>query len=226
MNMYSTKNINNFVDEVRENGYKKVESFLTIEQCLELEKNTIKAFKKAKEKHYHTKTDFVKVLTVSQDEAENIKYFKFLKDFFNDESLISFVKNYFGTDDVEISKIFLSESSNSGEKVDVLPYKLHFDKTRYLKIMIYLRDVGNGDGGITFAKKEWNTKLQEDLLSKQEIQEENVVEVDDLSKIDEIIGKPGTGVIFDTNITHKAGQVLSDNKRLVLRIDTRPKINS
>ena len=63
-------------------------------------------------------------------------------------------------------------------------------------------------------------------MSREQLKEENVVEVDDLSKIDEIIGKPGTGVIFDTNITHKAGQVLSDNKRLVLRIDTRPKINS
>ena len=83
---------------------------------LRIEKNTIKAFKKAKRSTI-AKTDFVKVLTVSQDEAENIKYFKFLKDFFNDESLISFVKNYFGTDDVEISKIFLSESSNSEKRL-------------------------------------------------------------------------------------------------------------
>ena len=52
---------------------------------------------------------------------------------------------------------------------------------------------------------------------------ENVVEVKDLSQIEEITGLKGTAAIFDTNITHKAGQVLGENKRLVLRIDTRIK---
>ena len=65
--------------------------------------------------------------------------------------------------------------------------KMHFDKDRYLKFMIYLRDVGEGDGGITFAKKEWNTSLQEELLSREALKEENV-EVDDLSKIEEMKG--------------------------------------
>ena len=55
------------------------------------------------------------------------------------------------------------------------------------------------------------------------MQEENVVEVKDLSQIEEITGPKGTAAIFDTNITHKAGQVLNKNKRLVLRIDTRIK---
>ena len=30
---------------------------------------------------------------------------------------------------------------------------MHFDKTRYLKFMFYVRDVGPGDGAITFAKE-------------------------------------------------------------------------
>ena len=30
--------------------------------------------------------------------------------------------------------------------------------------MIYLRDVFAGDGGVTFAKAEWNTKLQKIYL--------------------------------------------------------------
>ena len=89
--------------------------------------------------------------------------------------------------------------------------------------MIYLRDVFEGDGGVTFAKKEWNTKLQQELLKREALREENVVEVKDLSQIEEINGPKGTAAIFDTNITHKAGQVLSENKRLVLRVDTRIK---
>ena len=138
--------------------------------------------------------------------------------------LEDFIKEYFETEDIEVAKIFLAESSNTGEEVDVLPYKMHFDKTRYLKFMIYLRDVNKGDGGTTFAKKEWNTKLQEELLARDALREENVVEVYDMSAVDEITGPAGTCAIFDTNITHKAGQVLGDNKRLVLRVDTREKV--
>ena len=139
------------------------------------------------------------------------------------QNLKDFVNEYFETKETEISKIFLAESSNNGEKVDVLPYKMHFDKTRYLKFMIYLRNVSEGDGGVTFAKKEWNTKLQQELLEREALKEENVVEVKDLSQIEEITGPRGTAAIFDTNITHKAGQVLTQNRRLVLRIDTRVK---
>ena len=68
--------------------------------------------------------------------------------------------------------------------------------------------------------------MQEELLSKQSLKEENVVEINDMSVVEEITGPAGTVAIFDTNITHKAGQVLSQNKRLVLRIDTRIKTTS
>ena len=79
--------------------------------------------------------------------------------------------------------------------------------------MIYLRDVGTGMVVLLLLKKNGIPSYKKTYCQNKKFKE-NVVEVDDLSKIDEIIGKPGTGV-FDTNITHKAGQVLSDNKRLV-----------
>ena len=40
--------------------------------------------------------------------------------------------------------------------------------------MIYLRDVQDGVEN-TFARKEWNTKLQEELLAREALQEENVL---------------------------------------------------
>ena len=187
-----------------------------------LEQKTLKAFKKAKKNQFHTITDFVKVLSITEEDTKK-KNFGFLNEFFINVKLKEFVQEYFESEKIEIAKIFLAESSNNGEKVDVLPYKMHFDKTRYLKFMIYLRDVFEGDGGVTFAKKEWNTKLQQELLKREALREENVVEVKDLSQIEEINGPKGTAAIFDTNITHKAGQVLGENKRLVLRIDTRIK---
>lgn len=219
------KKITNYVPEVQANGYMKVEDFVSEADALSLELETMKAFKKAKDKYFHTQTDFVKVLSVTEELTKKVRYFKFLNEIFNNKNLSEFVSEYFESKDTEVSKIFLAESSNNGEEVDVLPYKMHFDKTRYLKFMIYLRDVFEGDGGVTFAKKEWNTKLQQELLEREALKEENVVEVKDLSQIEEITGPKGTAAIFDTNITHKAGQVLSENKRLVLRVDTRIKEN-
>ena len=220
------KNLNSLHKEVQLNGYIKVENFVSSSDAEILEKNTLRAFKKAKKEYFHQQTDFVKVLSINQDSSKKVRYFKFLNDIFLNENLKDFVDEYFETKETEVSKIFLAESSNNGEKVDVLPYKMHFDKTRYLKFMIYLRNVSEGDGGVTFAKKEWNTKLQQELLEREALKEENVVEVKDLSQIEEITGSKGTAAIFDTNITHKAGQVLSQNKRLVLRIDTRIKTTS
>lgn len=219
------KNLNSLHKEVQLNGYLKVENFVSSSDAEILEKNTLRAFKKAKKEAFHTQTDFVKVLSINQDYSKKVSYFNFLNDIFLNENLKDFVNEYFETKETKISKIFLAESSNNGKKVDILPYKMHFDKTRYLKFMIYLRNVSEGDGGVTFAKKEWNTKLQQELLERESLKEENVVEVKDLSQIEEITGSKGTAAIFDTNITHKAGQVLSQNKRLVLRIDTRLKPN-
>ena len=45
-------------------------------------------------------------------------------------------------------------------------------------------------------------------FKKEALKEENVVEVHDLSNIEEVIGEKGTAAVFDANITHKAGQVL------------------
>ena len=217
------KNLNSLHEEVQLNGYLKVDNFVFSSDAEMLEKKTLRAFKKAKKEDFHTQTDFVRVLSINQDLSKKVRHFKFLNDIFLNENLKDFVNEYFETKETEVSKIFLAESSNNGEEVDVLPYKMHFDKTSYLKFMIYLRNVSEGDGGVTFAKKEWNTKLQQELLEREALKEENVVEVKDLSQIEEITGPRGTAAIFDTNITHKAGQVLTQNKRLVLRIDTRIK---
>ena len=215
------KNLSGLHINVSENGYLKVDNFISKSDAGVLERKTLKAFKKTSEKYIHVNTDFVKVVSVSKDDIKKEKHFKFLNEIILDKYLKSFIENYFETEKAEITKIFLAESSNSGEKVNVLPYKMHFDKTRYLKFMIYLRDVFEGDGGVTFAKKEWNTKIQEELLKREALKEENIVEVKDMSQVEEIIGPKGTAAVFDTNITHKAGQVLGNNKRLVIRIDSK-----
>jgi len=213
-------NTENNIQFVKENGYIKLPSILTNEEIVDLEKNCIKLLNESPEQYIHTETDFVKVISINQVSVQDNEAFGFLNKFFKNQELIEFVKKYFETDEINISKIFVQESSNTGEEVDVLPYKMHFDKTRYLKFMFYIRDVGPGDGAITFAKKEWNNELQKELLKKQALKEENVVEINDESQIEELQGPAGTLVVFDTNVSHKAGQVLTDNKRLIIRVDT------
>ena len=216
-------NINNpnFLQEVKENGYIKLDNIFTNEEITNLEINCMKALNEASKEHIHADTDFAKVVTVSEETLNDDNNFNFLKPFFYNEHVLSFIKNYFDSEDSYISKIFVQESSNTGEKVDVLPYKMHFDKTRYLKFMFYIRDVGPGDGAITFAKREWNNKLQEELLKRQALKE-NVGEIHDKSQIEEL-QVAQVHYYFDTNVTHKAGQILTDNKRLIIRIDTTTK---
>ena len=60
-------------------------------------------------------------------------------------------------------------------------------------------------------------KIAEELLSKQSLKEENVVEINDMSVVEEITGPAGTVAIFDTNITHKAGQVLGEKEACMNR---------
>ena len=59
-----------------------------------LKMQKLKAFKKAKE-DYHTKTDFVKVLSINQDASKKVRYFKFLNDIFLNQNLKRFCRRIF-----------------------------------------------------------------------------------------------------------------------------------
>ena len=103
------KNLISFVPEVKENGYLKINDFISKDDALYLENATMKAFKKAKKEYYHIHTDFVKVLTVNEDLSKKVKYFKFLNEIFNNNYITEFVSEYFKSNDTEITKIFLAE---------------------------------------------------------------------------------------------------------------------
>ena len=47
------KNIKNFVEEVKVNGYKKIPDFLTSDEAKEIEALTLEAFNLAEESQYH-----------------------------------------------------------------------------------------------------------------------------------------------------------------------------
>ena len=109
------KNVTSQVPELQTNGYLKVNDFVSEAEALSLENATVKAFKKAKKKYYHTQTDFVKVLSVTKELSIKVRYFEYLNEIFNNSNLSEFVNEYFKSKDTEISKIFLAESANNGE---------------------------------------------------------------------------------------------------------------
>ena len=84
------KNLDSLHKEVQLNGYLKVENFISSSDAEMFEKKTLKAFIKAKKEHYHIKSDYVKVLSVKQDLAKKVRYFKFLNDIFLNENLKHF----------------------------------------------------------------------------------------------------------------------------------------
>ena len=93
--------------------------FISSSDALLLEQKHLKHLKKLKNQFQIT--DFVKVLLLLKKILK--KNFGFLNEFFINVKLKEFVQEYFESEKIEITKIFLAESSNNGEKVDVLPYK-------------------------------------------------------------------------------------------------------
>ena len=86
-------NINNpnFLQEVKENGYIKLDNIFTNEEIANLEINCMKALNEASKEHIHADTDFAKVVTVSEETLNDDNNFNFLKPFYN-EHVLSFIK--------------------------------------------------------------------------------------------------------------------------------------
>ena len=103
------KNIENYLEDVKVNGYTKIQDFVSKEEAEVLEEQTLHAFKKANKKFYHSNTDFVKVLSVQESFTKDKKYFKFLNSFFNNTEITNFIKKNFESSEIEISKVFLNK---------------------------------------------------------------------------------------------------------------------
>ena len=158
-------------------------------------------------------------------------------------------KSYVHVDNI---KIYRSEKS---DKPDTSSWLWHFDNNpqEQVKILIYLTDVGAGDGEFTFLKKgdagikvptsrvsypkkwiePWNNPPPVYRLSEQNISwlGRDRVPVDAVNKlknvygyeINSVKGKKGTLFLFDNNIIHKA-TVPKNNHRDVIVMQFKPSI--
>lgn len=120
---------------------------------------------------------------------------------------------------VKLSKIWCVNTSEGNSEPGKLPYIPHFDKRRFIKLMIYLNDVSSIDGPFTTATHHVN--LYE---AQRKSLPDNYKKLGLNSKLhehiySEITFTAGSGVIFDTNCAHFAKPVMKGGKRLALRFD-------
>lgn len=129
--------------------------------------------------------------------------------------------------DLAFAKLWLVESSEQSTAHDTVPYLPHIDRDRYVKAMVYLDDVGEGDGPLTMAElaPERMEAMRRALPDDYKAKGGNVVR-DDLAYAP-LTGVAGDLILFDTNCPHHAGRVEAGGRRRVLRFDySRPGWNT
>lgn len=128
-----------------------------------------------------------------------------------------------GKTNLSLDKLWLVKSTCVDTDQNKLPYTPHFDRTRYLKGMVYLNEVTLEHGPIHFGElkrpgsiEPRRQKLPDDYKERglNEIVKDEVV-----GEYRPIVGHPGDVVFFDTNSAHYAGIVHGSNVRHVLRYD-------
>lgn len=129
------------------------------------------------------------------------------------------VKNESQYKKLKLEKIWYVHSQFKKTNAGKLPYIPHFDKRRYLKIMVYLEDVGLKDGAFTTASVD--AQLNEEKRKKINKVDENQFAnlIDEPLKFKKIIASAGDAIIFDTNCPHFATPVEKGGDRKVLRLD-------
>ncbi len=153
--------------------------------------------------------------------AKNIKNEPFLFSLCQDlkKEFQSIVK----VSDLTFDKLWFVRSEAQDTDKTKLPYIPHFDKRRYLKVMIYLHDVSIEHGPIHFGIFKDSIDAEERRINLPVDYKElglNTANNKELKqKLTPIIGNAGDAVFFDTNTPHGAGIIKSGYTRKVLRFD-------
>jgi hypothetical protein len=155
---------------------------------------------------------------IKSNEIENYNIFKNLM-----LKIKGLIEKNFNVSDIIFQKLWLVETEHRHSDKSKLPYKLHFDKKRFFKGMIYLNNVDKNHGPIHFGKIRQNLKIEN--LRKElpdnykDLNLNDIQEKDLLEKPKPLLGKKGDIILFDTNEPHHAGIVQSNFTRKILRFD-------
>lgn len=136
-----------------------------------------------------------------------------------EKALLDNAKDHYIYRNIVLDKIWFVKTINENSKPGKLPYVPHFDKRRYLKLMVYLTDVTTNDGPFTTSTTNVNfyDDRRKNLPPNHGEAQLNYVETDKNYK--QILLNAGDAVIFDTNCPHFACPVNKGGNREILRLD-------
>lgn len=156
--------------------------------------------------------------------SENKKFFLFPRNLFKHQVIKPIIQlmhkeaeEFTEYSKLKLDKIWFVHTLNENSKDGELPYVPHFDKRRYLKLMVYLTDVSEFDGPFTTASVPVVLNEEKRLKLEKNSAEENLI-VDKIN-YKKITLKAGDGIIFDTNCPHYASPVDVGGERKILRLD-------
>lgn len=163
-------------------------------------------------------------LVAHENLSENQMFFQFSSKLNRNpliSSLVKTMKNeiqgYSEYSNIKLDKIWFVHTLNENSREGELPYVPHFDKRRYLKLMVYLSNVSDIDGPFTTASINVDQNEEKRLKLIKNAAEENLVEEN--LKYRKITLRAGDGIIFDTNCPHFASPVKKNGERKILRLD-------
>jgi hypothetical protein len=120
---------------------------------------------------------------------------------------------------VKFSKLWLVHSQHSNSDNTKLPYLPHFDRLRFLKVMIYLTDTNVENGAFYACRRNvHDTECKRRALPFNH-KEAFMNDASKLGEFEPIVGKAGDAIIFDTNCPHYAGSIVEGAERKVARFD-------
>lgn len=150
--------------------------------------------------------------------------FAAIYELFSSDWMKNVADQFYGTKHHDFNKvIFANENYGVSAPLMQLPFIPHFDKRQTLKFFVYLTDTSekNGAMGVQLGSHRENRKARENEL-KRTGSVDGVQNVKHDVQTIPVEGPEGTLFIFDTDLTHNAGQVHRGNRRRILRGHTRP----
>ena len=204
------------IDELKNNGYAKIEGFLSQEKCKKII-NIVDIY--LKENNHKIWKDDNNNCDLRLFGAEKID--RLIYEYYNNEKILkignlyikSFLKNIFTL----AGKTSFVEKNNfgSGDGWDRDSINPSF------KSMLYLTDVNSGDGGLQIIKEsnkfktiiKFNSEINKKLLNTRFNNDEvdYLIKKFDL-KINDICGKAGSLVLFDGSYIHRGTPVINSTR--------------
>ena len=149
--------------------------------------------------------------------------FPMISEVFADPLMERIAIEYFTCERLALNhQIYATLHSGTGEAVNVLPFVPHLDKIQTLKFFVYLTDTNVDNGAMSVVpgshvlNREHRIRCIEtddDFRSVKNL----ICDAETLP----VAGPAGTLLVFDTDVTHKAGHVIPGNTRKTLRGHTR-----